>query len=293
MDASDNYHDDETTTITGYKQQLEQCLNDRIPKTEQIILLLDAAESLNKKSSLSFSSSYYWLPKQLPSNVKCILTIDASEILALNQYFFDDDSSANEHDRHDDDDNKETRNKIEQEFNIELQKFNYTVTKEIFGQWFKNDKRRLSEDQWLDCSDILSGIYKMHDSVFPRELFRNTYLFDECHSLHSYDVMSRTFRQFYRIPEIIDYSLQKLYSKHGQVLVQRALQYIWLNNEMNENELNDVLSLDDDVLSSVYRFFLPSEAVFRLPGTLWVRIRNESEQYLIARDSAGVSTIHL
>ena len=52
------------------------------------------------------------------------------------------------------------------------------------------------------------------------------------------------------------------------------------------SEMEDILSLDDEVLQSVYLYHLPpNENHIRLPQLLWQRIRNDLEEYLQVRRS--------
>lgn len=49
-------------------------------------------------------------------------------------------------------------------------------------------------------------------------------------------------------------------------------------NGLSEAELEDLLSLDDDVLNDVYQFWTPP--IRRLPPLLLVRVKNDLKQYL-------------
>lgn len=50
---------------------------------------------------------------------------------------------------------------------------------------------------------------------------------------------------------------------------------------LSETEIEDMLSLSEEVLNDVYRFWTPP--VRRLPPLLWVRIRHDLQEYLVAR----------
>ena len=52
-------------------------------------------------------------------------------------------------------------------------------------------------------------------------------------------------------------------------------------NGITESEMEDLLSLDDDVLNDVYQYWTPPTR--RLPPLLWVRVKNELEEYLVNR----------
>ncbi|XP_054451988.1 NACHT domain- and WD repeat-containing protein 1, partial [Anoplopoma fimbria] len=84
-----------------------------------------------------------------------------------------------------------------------------------------------------------------------------------------------------------------LEEKHGKELVGGALGYITLAREgLLEAELRDIMSLDDDVISEVYRYSLPpTPSLLRLPPLLWARLRRDLEDQLEERWTDGVAAI--
>ena len=78
--------------------------------------------------------------------------------------------------------------------------------------------------------------------------------------------------------------------RHGNILVSHALAYITASkNGLAETELEDLLSLDDEVLNDVYQYWTPP--VRRLPPLLWIRIRSDIEDYLIERGADGTQVV--
>lgn len=56
--------------------------------------------------------------------------------------------------------------------------------------------------------------------------------------------------------------------------------------------MRDVMSLDDVVLSEVYRYSLPpTPSLVRLPPLLWARLRRDLEDHLEERWTDGVAAI--
>uniref|UniRef100_A0A3B4Y3L5 NACHT and WD repeat domain containing 1 n=1 Tax=Seriola lalandi dorsalis TaxID=1841481 RepID=A0A3B4Y3L5_SERLL len=84
-----------------------------------------------------------------------------------------------------------------------------------------------------------------------------------------------------------------LEEKHGKELVGGALGYLTLAREgLLEAELRDVMSLDDDVISEVYRYSLPpTPSLIRLPPLLWARLKRDLEDHLEERWTGGVAAV--
>ena len=92
------------------------------------------------------------------------------------------------------------------------------------------------------------------------------------------------------VREIIDDFFERLERRHGKLLVSHALAYITASkNGLTEPELEDLLSLDDEVLNDVYQYWTPP--VRRLPPLLWIRIRSDIGDYLIERGADGTQVV--
>ena len=92
------------------------------------------------------------------------------------------------------------------------------------------------------------------------------------------------------VREIIDGLFERLERRHGKLLVSHALAYITASkNGLTEPELEDLLSLDDEVLNDVYQYWTPP--IRRLPPLLWIRIRSDIGDYLIERGADGTQVV--
>uniref|UniRef100_A0A3B3BH83 NACHT and WD repeat domain containing 1 n=1 Tax=Oryzias melastigma TaxID=30732 RepID=A0A3B3BH83_ORYME len=93
--------------------------------------------------------------------------------------------------------------------------------------------------------------------------------------------------------EVMSQLLHRLEHKHGKELVGGALGYIALAREgLLEAELYDVMSLDDDVISEVYRYtHPPTPSLIRLPPLLWARLKRDLKDHLEERWTNGVVVI--
>ncbi|XP_070410493.1 NACHT domain- and WD repeat-containing protein 1 [Nothobranchius furzeri] len=93
--------------------------------------------------------------------------------------------------------------------------------------------------------------------------------------------------------EVMSQRLQNLEEKHGKELVGGALGYIVLaRGGLLEVELRDVMSLDDDIISEVYKYSLPpTPSLIRLPPLLWSSLRWNLEDQLEERWIDGIAAI--
>ena len=86
-------------------------------------------------------------------------------------------------------------------------------------------------------------------------------------------------------------SINQLFSDlerlHGECLVSHALGLITTSMYgLSDAELEDILSIDDEVLNDVYQYWVPP--VRRIPSLLWIRVRNDLGSYIVYRGASGV-----
>ncbi|XP_032427976.1 NACHT domain- and WD repeat-containing protein 1 isoform X1 [Xiphophorus hellerii] len=93
--------------------------------------------------------------------------------------------------------------------------------------------------------------------------------------------------------EVMSQLLLKLEEKHGKELVGGALGCIVLARRgLMEAELRDVMSLDDDVISEVYRYSLPpTPSLIRMPPILWARLKQDLRDQLEVQWTDGVTML--
>ena len=117
-----------------------------------------------------------------------------------------------------------------------------------------------------------------------------------------FDVVSK-WKSSYDIPEdfiscktsieTIKYLFRTIENKiiNNEILFKHCLFYLTLfeYKGISENELEDMLSIDDEVLSSIYIFHHPP--VRRFPMALWYRIKYELKEFLTNKLVDDVSVI--
>ncbi|CAF1074937.1 unnamed protein product, partial [Didymodactylos carnosus] len=168
---------------------------------------------------------------------------------------------------------------------VEITRFDETLAVDILNSWLTRDKRKLTKIQ-------RNGWLKPQMLKCDTPLFLSL-IYDQTLTWHSYDrTISKDFRSIVRTEDAVRYLFCQLSQRHGTVLFQSSMKYIRLIGGLTENELEDILSLDDDVLKSVFVHYLPSLLIFRLPGTLWIRIKNDMKKYLVEREIDGLTCIY-
>jgi WD40 repeat protein len=89
------------------------------------------------------------------------------------------------------------------------------------------------------------------------------------------------------LKEALNNFFRRLELHHGKVLVRHTLAYITAARDgISEMELLDLLSLDDEVLNSIFLFWLPPKR--RIPPFLWTRLRLELGVFLVERDAGDI-----
>ena len=245
----------------------------RIPQDEYLILLLDSIDQLQTVDLTNLSQ---WLPEKFPSlsNVKCIFSTIPDIEVGIERRTI------------------EIFQQIKTIYKtglteIEIKPFDENTAEEVLHAWLKHDRRCLTsiQHEWLKPK-----LTRRHQ-IDPLFL---SLLYDQTLTWHSYDqVADKAFLAIEYTSHAIEYLYKQLGMKHGQVLFQRSMHYLQLSGGLSELEIEDILSLDDEILQSVFIHYLPPLGLFRLPSNLWIRIRNDMHKYLVEKDIDGVPCVYL
>ena len=115
-----------------------------------------------------------------------------------------------------------------------------------------------------------------------------TLMLDIACSWPSYVDISKTvgLRNSSGVRSLVNLIFDELEATHGKLLIQRMLGLITLAKDgLSEVELEDLLSLQDDLLDSVYEWWTPP--VRRLPPMLVQRVLMSLGNYIVHRGAAG------
>ncbi|XP_070561115.1 NACHT domain- and WD repeat-containing protein 1-like [Ptychodera flava] len=239
--------------IRTFRENLSKATAER-----PLVILLDSLDQLDPDDGARQLS---WLPTEIPPFVKLILsTLPEDEY----EYY------------------PRLRSILPGEDSfVAVPKLAQKDVQEILDQWLSDENRRLSASQ---METVVSACRQC-----PLPLFLKI-SFDEACRWHSYSKPEETQLKF-TVRDAIVELFERVERNHGKILVSRALGYMTTGkNGLSENELEDILSLDDDVLNDVYQYWTPP--IRRLPPLLWVRIRAELSPYLVDRGSDGVRVIN-
>uniref|UniRef100_A0A3P8RP91 NACHT and WD repeat domain containing 1 n=1 Tax=Amphiprion percula TaxID=161767 RepID=A0A3P8RP91_AMPPE len=223
--------------------------------------LLIILDSLDQLSDQHHAHKLHWLPVDVPPNVHLVVSMDTnSEAFANMRLKLDSLGSF-----------------------FEVERLSRDDGKHIMESYLRASQRTLTSDQ----SDALLRSFELTGCPLHLRLMlsaaKRWTSFTPLTELRLGASMQEMMSQFFLMLE----------EKHGKELVGGALGYIALAREgLLEAELRDVMSLDNDVISEVYRYSLPpTPSMIRLPPFLWARLRWDLEDQMEERWSGGVAAI--
>nr|XP_057929905.1 NACHT domain- and WD repeat-containing protein 1 [Doryrhamphus excisus]XP_057929906.1 NACHT domain- and WD repeat-containing protein 1 [Doryrhamphus excisus] len=221
-----------------------------------LLVILDAVDRL-----CDHHRTLCWLPEKLPPNVHLVVSMDTnSEAFAA------------------------VRLKLKSlEYFFEVERLTRDEGRHILESQLSGSQRTMTPEQAtaaLQSFDSTGCPLHLRLIVSAAKRWTSyTPLTRLCLGTNSQEMMSELFLM--------------LEEKHGRELVGGALGYIALAREgLLEAELRDIMSLDNDVISEVYKFSLPpTPSLIRLPPMLWSRLRRDLEDHLEERWTRGVVTM--
>ena len=254
---SHRYGADESTIPSEYKDLVQE-----FPKRlalakpdKPIMIFLDALDQLSDSDN---ARGLIWLPAELPPNVHLVASTLPGECLQVSE------------------------GKLPAQNRLEVQPMSVEDGKSILGKWFEDIRRRLQNKQEKHLLD------KFKKCALPLYL---KLAFEEAKLWKSYDDLPELSGD---IPSILRDLFNRLSreSNHGQVLVSRSMGYLAAGkNGLSEDELLDVLSMDNEVLTDFQRRSPKSPKVERLPVVVWSRLYFDLEPYLTERSADGTSLL--
>lgn len=226
-----------------------------VPKGLTIVIFLDSLEKLIPEYNAHFLS---WLPNQLNSNIKIIVSTHP------------------------------TQHKL-------LDRLTNEIIKDI------NNTVGVTQMSQTDAEGLMQYILSLHDrrvTSLQQNVFKSK--FSDCSLAMYVQLLTHKAKQLKsfdkiqteNVPSNIEEAIHKLFSeleaKHGEVLVGRALGYLVASvTGLSDCEMEDLLSLDDDVLNSIYVTYHPP--VRRVPFAKWLALKSDISEFLNYREADGVT----
>ncbi|CAH1790955.1 unnamed protein product [Owenia fusiformis] len=244
---------DDYSLLVSYFQELLNVAT----KENPLVLVLD---SLDQLSSSHHAHGLSWLPKQLPVNVRVIISTlpEMYNILSTIQ-----------------------KHIMDPQAYVEVTPLGQALSMDIINLWLEAANHKITEDQ----SKVLRDVFKKCSLPLYMKL-----VFDEVCKWKSYSPLD-TLRLADSVQGIIHTLFDRLELQHGRTLVSHSLGYITASTTgLSVAELEDLLSLDDDVLDEVFVYWLPP--IRRIPPLLWARIHNDLDSYMVLRKSGGSSVMY-
>ena len=236
-------------TSEQLRDQLIETL--KLIKNKNIIILLDSIDQL---VNTDYELEKWMIFDGLPSNVKIILsTLENYEGIL-----------------------DKIQSKISNKENfLKIDELNPTNVKTILEDWLNKAQRSLSQNQWM----ILDNVFK-NATLHP--LFVKL-IYDIIIKWQSFYEPSVEFQNIQSIDICIKYLFRQLEKEHGAILFSTCVFYMnIMENGISENELEDILSLDDDLLTQIFEFHSPP--LRRFPIALWFRIKHVMKEYLVEKE---------
>ena len=222
-------------------------------ESRPLVIYLD---SLDQLSHEDFAHNLAWLSlnEELPPHVKLVVSSLPTGILDI------------------------LKRSVPEENRVEVRQLDMKEGPEILDKMLSLERRKITENQ-------RNIILKAFASC-PLPLFLRLSA-DIALRWRSYDTVTEEDIAL-DMPGLITKLFERLESRYGELFVHHALSYITVAKYgLSLAELEDILSCDDELLDTIFKWWTPPFR--RIPPLLWARVRNELGIYLAERGTDGIS----
>ena len=147
----------------------------------------------------------------------------------------------------------------------------------ILQSWLDNASRSLTEEQ----QNLILNIFKRNSLPLLLKLS-----FDESLAWRSYTPFE-DIELGDTVKTVINSFFERLEMKYGTIFVSRILGCMTASKYgLSDAEIDDLASLDDDILNDVYQYWTPP--IRRIPPLLWLRLKSDLGSYIVSKGADGV-----
>lgn len=224
----------------------------KLKENRVVLILLDAIDQLNENDY-----RLTWLDYNLPKGVKIILSSLDNHAGII----------------------EKLKKKLKDEQNyLEIKAMSFENGLKQLKQRFNNQERDLKPHQWHiieNCLKNTKEIYPLHIKL----LFDVTYKWRSSY-IPSLDALSDCMSTI----DTIKHMFKEYELHYGPILFKHCVFYLTiLKNGISDDEIEDILSLDDEVLNEIFEKHEPP--IRRLPSAIWFRLRDSMNEYLTEKQS--------
>ena len=216
---------------------------------KQLIILLDSIDQLSKENY-----NLQWLFTKLPKNIKLVFSV-----LPNYENILDD-----------------LKKRIKNVNIHELKSLKSTHAKEVLLKYLKSANRKLSNEQSIAINQMIEQL----KDINPLQI---KLIFDIVSKWPSFYKVPDEFIQCQSIIQMIKYHFNYIEINvfDNEILFKHCLFYLTLfeYRGISENELEDILSIDDEVLDSIFVHHHPPVRRFQIG--LFSRLKYELKDYII------------
>ncbi|XP_053386344.1 NACHT domain- and WD repeat-containing protein 1-like isoform X2 [Mercenaria mercenaria] len=228
-------------------------------REKNLVIILDSVDQL---SQADHAHMFNWLPHKLPPGVYMMISVVSDRLDCLNnvRLLFSDVGQY-----------------------VEIDQLETEAATEIINALCKNMQRHISKKQ--------KNLILDHFSKNSQPLYLKL-LVDMSFSWKSYSQVDESALGI-TVKEAINHLFDNLEKNHGEEIVKKSIGYLCAAKEgLTEAEMEDLLSLDDEVLQDTYIYHLPPDPeVIRLPPLLWKRVEYDISEYVVERQSGGKKVV--
>ena len=221
-----------------------------------LVVVLDGLDQFSPKDP---ASDLHWLPLDLPEHARVIVAVESKHFLT---------------------------EKLPPDSQLLVEAMSPVEGHELLSRWLERATRRLQPAQE---SHALAKFEAAGRHPLYLQLF-----FEEVRQWKSYDALPSGAVSRTNVQTIIRLLFARLSdpANHGELLVSRVLAFLSASrNGLAEDELLDILSLDQELMTNLKKVTHHHLLEQRLPFVVWSRLYHDLEPYLRHQLADGTTTI--